>query len=271
MSEIGKAIRRGQITHPKSGNTVVVAMDHCPAIGPVPGLIDPVETVRKMAPGHPDSLFMHKGNIKAVYPILIEYRIPFLLSISTATWIGPAPERVYLVDTVEYAAQIGASGVSMRIFVGCEYEMEMIKALGQVSAECEKYGLVLMAMMYPKGFENDYDVKVVKHAARLGAELGADFVKTYYTGDPHTFSEVTTSCPAPVVMSGGAKTDTAQDFLAQVKGAMDGGAAGVAVGRNVWQHTDPAAMLEAVNKVVHDGLTPEEVVRLLGKKINPEK
>ncbi len=271
MSEIGKAIRSSQITHPKSGKTVVVAMDHCPAIGPVPGLIDPVDTVRKLAPGHPDSLFMHKGNIKKVYPILIEYRIPFLLSISTATTIGPAPDRVFLADTVEYAAQIGASGVSMRIFVGCEYEIEMLKALGQISAECEQYGLVLMAMMYPKGFENDYDVKLVKHAARLGAELGADFVKTYYTGDPQSFAQVTESCPAPIVMSGGAKTDTARDFLAQVKGAMDGGAAGVAVGRNIWQHPDPAAMLEAVNKVVHEGLTPEEVVRSMGDKINRTK
>jgi fructose-bisphosphate aldolase/2-amino-3,7-dideoxy-D-threo-hept-6-ulosonate synthase len=271
MSEIGKAIRSSQITNRKSGKLVVVAMDHSPAIGPCPGLIDPVDTVRKMAPAHPDSLFMHKGNIKKVYPILIEHRIPFLLSITTATVIGPAPERVYLVDTVEYAAQIGASGVSMRIFVGCQYEMEMIKALGQVSAECEKYGLVLMAMMYPKGFENDYNVQLVKHASRLGAELGADYVKTYYTGDAQSFSEVTESCPAPIVMSGGAKTDTAYDFLVTVKGAMDGGAAGVAVGRNIWQHPNPAAMLEAVNKIVHDGLSPEEVVQSMGAKINPPK
>ncbi len=258
MSEIGKAIRGSQITNPESGNMVVVAMDHCPAIGPCAGLIDPIETVRKISAGHPDTLFMHKGNIKKVYPILIESRIPFLLSISTATTLGPNPERVYLVDTVEYACQIGASGVSMRIFVGGPFEHEMIQALGQVSAECERYGLVLMAMMYPKGFANDYDPKVVKHAARIGAELGADYVKTYYTGNAESFSEVTASCPAPIVMSGGPKTETAVDFLRTLKGAMDGGAIGVAVGRNVWQHEDPAAMLRAVNAVVHQGISPEE-------------
>jgi DhnA family fructose-bisphosphate aldolase class Ia len=148
----------------------------------------------------------------------------------------------------------------MRIFLGGPYEHEMIQALGRVSAECERHGLVLMAMMYPKGFENDYDVKLVKHAARLGAELGSDFVKTFYTGDPATFSEVTASCPAPIVMSGGPKTETALDFLRTVKGAMDGGAAGVAVGRNVWQYPDPAAMLRAVNRIVHDGAAAEEAL-----------
>ncbi len=261
MSEIGKAIRSSQITNIKSGNLVVVAMDHCPAIGPCQGLIDPYDTVQKLADGHPDCLFMHKGNIKKVYPILMKYRIPFLLSISTATTLSPAPERVYLVDSVEYAAQIGASGVSMRIFVGGQFEHEMVQALGKVSAECEKYGLVLMAMMYPKGFANDYDVKLVSHAARLGAELGSDFVKTFYTGDPQSFKEVTESCPAPIVMSGGPKSDTDLDFLKMVQGAMDGGAKGVAVGRNIWQHPQPALMLKAVNRIVHENKSAEEVVK----------
>ncbi|MGD8457215.1 MAG: 2-amino-3,7-dideoxy-D-threo-hept-6-ulosonate synthase [Anaerolineales bacterium] len=263
MSEIGKAIRLGQITNPQSGKMVIVAMDHCPAIGPCEGMIDPVDTVRKVCAGKPDSMFMHKGNIKKVYPILIENRMPFLLSISTATFIGPAPSRVYLVDTVEYASQIGASGVSMRIFVGPEYEREMIMNLGKVSAECEKYGLVLQAMMYPNGFDNDFDPKYVKHAARIGAELGADIVKTYYTGDSDSFSEVTESCPVPIVMSGGPKTTTAVEFLETLKGAMDGGAAGVAVGRNVWQYKSPEMILEAVKSVVHDGEKPQKAAAKL--------
>jgi len=265
MSEIGKAVRMSQIVNPETGKLVVVAMDHCPAIGPCEGMIDPVDTVGKVCKGRPDTLFMHKGNIKKVYPILTEHRIPFLLSISTATVTGPEPDRVYLVDTVAYAAQIGASGVSMRTFVGAPYEREMIRDLGKVSAECEKYGMVLMAMMYPTGYEDNFDPTCVKHAARIGAELGADFVKTYYTGTSEGFAEVTKSCPVPVVMSGGPKTETAVEFLAMVKGAVDAGAAGVAVGRNIWQHADPAAMLEAVKKVVHSGASPEEAVAGLPK------
>jgi len=261
VSEIGKAVRLGQVVNAETGKLVIVAMDHCPAIGPCKGMIDPVDTVRKVCKGQPDTLFMHKGILKKVYPILVENRVPFLLSISTATVIGPEPDRVYLVDTVEYASQIGASGVSMRIFVGPQYEREMISNLGKVSAECERYGMLLMAMMYPKGFENDFDPKYVKHAARIGAELGADFVKTYYTGSPETFAEVVESCPVPLVMSGGPKTETAVEFLAMVRGAMDAGAAGVAVGRNVWQHPDPTAMLEAVKKVVHGGASAEQAAK----------
>lgn len=264
MSEIGKAVRMGQILNKHTDKLVIVAMDHCPALGPCKGMIDPVETVSSVCAGEPDTLFMHKGILKRVYPILIENRIPFLLSISTATVIGPEPSRVYLVDTVEYAARIGASGVSMRAFVGPEHEREMIRNVGQVSAECEKYGLVLMAMMYPEGFENNFDPQYVKHAARIGAELGADFVKTYYTGTPETFAEVTESCPVPVVMSGGPKTETALQFLETVRGSVDAGAAGVAVGRNVWQHSDPPSMLRAVKKVVHQGMSPEAAAQGLG-------
>jgi predicted phospho-2-dehydro-3-deoxyheptonate aldolase len=263
MSEIGKAVRLSQIRHPASGTIVIVAMDHCPALGPVKGMIDPVATVRAVCQGQPDTLFMHKGNLKKVYPLLIEHRLPFLLSISTATLLCPEPDRVYLVDTVEYAAQIGASGVSMRSFVGVAHEREMLRDLGAVSATCEKFGMPLLAMMYPKGFENDFDPVRVRHAARIGAELGADIVKTYYTGDPQSFRQVTESCPVPVVMSGGPKAERPIDFLTQVRGAMDGGAAGVAVGRNVWQDEQPAAMLQAIKAVVHDGASAEEAAALL--------
>jgi predicted phospho-2-dehydro-3-deoxyheptonate aldolase len=258
MSEIGKSVRMSQILNRESGKIVIVAMDHCPAIGPCEGMIDPVETVRRVCRGQPDTLFCHKGILKRAVGILTTGRIPFLLSISTATIVGPEPDRVYLVDTVEYAAQVGASGVSMRIFMGPAYEHEMIAALGRVSAECDRYGMPLLAMMYPKGFEDDFHPNRVAHAARIGAELGADIVKTYYTGSPETFAEVTASCPAPVVMSGGPKTKTVVEFLTTLKGAMDGGALGVAVGRNVWQHADPAAMLQAVKAVVHRGVKPAE-------------
>lgn len=264
MSEIGKAVRLSQIIHPTTGKAVIVAMDHCPAIGPCEGMFDPVDTVRKVCRGRPDTLFMHRGNLSRVYQLLAQARIPFLLSISTATTLGPEPDRVYLVDTVEYAARIGASGVSMRTFVGPVHEREMIANVGKMAVECERYGLLLMAMMYPHGFENDFDPKLVKHAARIGSELGADIVKTYYTGSPETFAQVTESCPAPVVMSGGPKTDTEVEFLSTLKGAMDGGAIGVAVGRNVWQHPDPALMLDAIKAVVHDGQSPQAAVSRLG-------
>jgi predicted phospho-2-dehydro-3-deoxyheptonate aldolase len=261
MSQIGKDFRLSQIINQKSKKQVCVAMDHSPAIGPCEGFIDPVNTIRRVCLGNPDTIFTHFGNIKKALPVLVEFQIPYLLSISTATTLGPDPTRVYLVDTVKHALQIGASGVSMRIFVGADYEHEMIQDMAKVAVECEKFGMPLMAMMYPYGMDDIYDPEVVKHAARIGAELGADIVKTYYTGDPESFSRVTESCPAPIVMSGGPKADDPVDFLRSLRGAMDGGAMGVAVGRNIWQHEEPARMLQAVNRVVHDGLEAEEAYK----------
>ena len=256
MSQLGKDFRLAQIINQKSKKQLCVALDHSPAIGPCEGLIDPVETIATICEGKPDTLFTHFGNIKKAMPILSASRMPFLLSISTATNKSPDPTRVYLVDTVEHALQIGACGISMRIFVGAQYEHEMLQNLSKVALECESAGMPLMAMMYPYGMDNILDPKHLKHAARIGAELGADIVKTYYTGDPETFREVTESCPVPIVMSGGPKAEEPIDFLKMVRGAIDGGAMGIAVGRNVWQSKQPVKMLEAINLVIHEGLQP---------------
>jgi len=258
MSHIGKEVRLSQIINKKSGKQVCIAMDHSPAIGPVKGLIDPVEAIKNVCAGKPDTLFTHYGVIRKSLPVLLEARLPFLLSISTATTMSPDPTHVFLVDSVLHAVQIGASGVSMRIFVGAEHEIDMLENLAFVISESEQYGMPVMAMMYPYGQENDYDPSCLKHAARLGAEMGVDIVKTYYSGDAETFKEVTDSCPVPVVMSGGAKTKNPVDFLASLKGAMEGGALGVAVGRNVWQHEEPRKMISAVNNVVHENMGAQE-------------
>jgi fructose-bisphosphate aldolase/2-amino-3,7-dideoxy-D-threo-hept-6-ulosonate synthase len=260
MSQIGKDVRLSQIINPETGKQVCVAMDHAPAIGPVEGMIDPVKTMTAVCKGKPDTLFTHFGIIKKTLPILTSSRTPFLLSISTATTMGPDSSRVILVDSVEHALEIGASGVSMRIFVGAQYEHEMLQNLAKVSLECEKTGMPLMAMMYPYGVENILDPKHLKHAARIGAELGADIVKTYYSGDPDSFRTVTESCPVPIVMSGGPKADEPIEFLKLVRGAIDGGAIGVAVGRNVWQSPEPAKMIRAIALVIHQGMNPQEAL-----------
>lgn len=258
MSYIGKEVRLSRIINRKSHKQVCIAMDHCPAIGPCEGMIDPVAAIEKVCLGHPDAIFTHFGVIKKSLPIFLEHQVPFLLSISTATTMSPDPTRVFLVDSVEHAVQIGASGVSMRIFVGAEYDHEMLKNLALVVSEGEKYGMPVMAMMYPYGVENIFEPKFLKHAARIGAELGADIVKTYYSGNAQSFKEVTESCPVPIVMAGGPKADNPVDFLANLHGAMEGGAMGVAVGRNVWQHEQPTKMLEAVNYVVHKNMQPQD-------------
>ena len=111
----------------------------------------------------------------------------------------------------------------------------------------------LLAMMYPRGpgIKDTFGVEVVEHAARIGAELGADLVKTVYTGDRDSFRRVVQGCPVPVLVAGGPKVDSDGQLLSMVQGALEAGAAGVSIGRNVFSHVDPAAMTAALVGLVH--------------------
>jgi fructose-bisphosphate aldolase / 2-amino-3,7-dideoxy-D-threo-hept-6-ulosonate synthase len=253
MTEIGKEVRLSRIFNRKSGNSVMVAMDHGAVIGPVPGIIDPVKTVALLAKEKPDTFFMPVGILKKVYKSLIENDISFIAAIDSCTFMGPEPDYFFLSDTVEHALIYGASAVSAHVFVGPKKTSEMMKGLAQVARDCDKLGMPLMAIMYPIGFENNFDVHYVKWAARIAAELGADMVKTFYTGSKETYLEVIESSPIPVLLSGGEKTEDPLEFLSVLKTCIDSGAKGVAVGRNVWQAKDPVKVLRAVKRIVHDG------------------
>ena len=260
MSEIGKEVRLSRLFNKKSGNSVMIAMDHGAAIGPVKGIIDPKKTVSTLAKGKPDTFFMPVGIIKQVYKSFIENDIPYIAAIDSVTFIGPEPDCFIVSDTVEHAMIYGATAVSAHIFVGPPKTNQMMEGLADIARECDRLGMPLLAIMYPNGFDNDFDVKYVKHAARIAAELGADIVKTFYTGSKETFQEVIEGSPLPVMLSGGDKTDNPLDFLGVLKTCIDAGARGVAVGRNVWQSDDPVKMLQAVKRVVHEGMTPEEAL-----------
>lgn len=255
MSEIGKKIRLGSIINQKSKKMVVLAMDHAPIMGPIKGLVDPVDTIKKVAKGKPDAIMLHKGNLKAAYPYMIEAGVPFILKLTVTTLLGPIWDNTTLIDDVENAVRLGASGIAIRTLLGTQYDSGMLKDFGKVSIECDKWGIPLLVMIYPDGTDNPTNVTYVKHAARVGAELGADIVKTYYTGSVKSFQEVVESCPVPVVMAGGEKTKTPKEFLDLAKGVVRVGSAGVMVGRNVWEYENPPAMIRAIKAVVHDGAT----------------
>ncbi|MGI9951892.1 2-amino-3,7-dideoxy-D-threo-hept-6-ulosonate synthase [Moorellaceae bacterium AZ2] len=264
MSHIGKEVRLNQIFNPESHNAVILAMDHAPVLGPIEGIVNPLQTVKMLLPEHPDSWFMPIGPLKIVYREFIKERVPFLLSIDTCTEMGPEPDYFMLTDSVEHAVEVGASGVCMHVMVGSPKTSDMIKGMSKVAYECDKWGMPLIGIMYPSGFQNDNDVKWVKWAARLGAELGADLIKTRYTGSLETFAEVVESCPVPILLSGGAAAATPEEYLTVLKNCIDAGGRGCAVGRNIWQYKDPVAMLRATKKIVHNGASVEEALRELG-------
>ncbi len=159
---------------------------------------------------------------------------------------------------------MGADAVSMHVNIGADSEARMLSDLGRTAIECMEWGMPLLAMMYPRGrnIENEHQVEHVSLSARVAAELGADIVKTVYTGDPDSFREVTRGCPVPVVVAGGSKTSDLAT-LELIEGAMDGGAAGISIGRNAFQHPNPDRFLKAAALIVHQGRSAVEALELL--------
>jgi class I fructose-bisphosphate aldolase len=123
----------------------------------------------------------------------------------------------------------------------------------------------LLAMIYPRGekIKDEYHKDVIKHAARVGDEMGADIVKVSYTGSPESFREVVDGCSIPVVIAGGEKMDSDRDILEMVKGAIEAGGAGVSIGRNVFQHANPGKMVLAISAIVHEGKSVSEALEIL--------
>ncbi len=142
----------------------------------------------------------------------------------------------------------------------------MLSILGKVAEECDLFGMPLLAMMYPRGpkITDEHAPEVVAHAARIGAELGADIVKTNYTGDIETFKAVIESCPVPVVIAGGPKAKTIKDILVMTDEAMKAGSAGLSIGRNVFQYEKPTLIVEALSAIVHNKSSVEAALQILG-------
>jgi len=188
-----------------------------------------------------------------------------IIHLSASTSLSPYPNVKTLVCSVEEAIKLGADAVSIHVNLGNGQEKEMLKDFGKVSYEARMWGMPLLAMIYPRGekIKDEYDVEAIKHAARVGDEMGADIVKVSYTGSLETFKEVITGCSVPVVIAGGPKMDSDREILEMVKGSIEAGGAGVSIGRNVFQHKDPTRMVRAISTIVHDDSSVEDALRLL--------
>ncbi len=266
MFTSGKAVRMERIVDRKTGKAVIVPMDHGVTVGPIKGLVDMSKAVDQVAEGGANAVIGHLGLPKHGHRSYGR-DIGLILHLSAASMLSPKPNKKVLVNTVENALRVGADGVSIHINVGDEHEAEMLTDFGKVVVDCNYWGMPLIAMMYPRGplIEDEKDVEAVKLAARMGAELGADYVKTVYTGDPDSFREVVEGCPAPILIAGGSKLSDAEMFKS-IEGAMQAGAKGLSIGRNAFQHKDPVLFVKAACAIVHDNKTAEEAMAILGKK-----
>ena len=185
---IGKKIRIERIINRKTGKCVIAPMDHGISGGPIPGLINMTKTIDAVANGGANAVLMHKGMVKNGHRGYGS-DIGLIFHLFASTDASMDPFHKVLVTSVEKAVQLGADAVSVHVNIGSEKEPEMLQSTGRIAEECDKWGLPLLEIMYPRGPEikNHHDPEVVKLAARVGAELGADIVKTNYTGDPDSF------------------------------------------------------------------------------------
>lgn len=256
MMSIGKSIRIERIKDRKSGNSLIIPLDHGISIGPVKGITDLADTVNKVAEGGANAVLMQKGMVPHGHR---EYGrdVGLIVHMSASTSLAPDPNNKVQVCTVEECMKMGADAVSVHINVGSETESDQLGILGCVAERCSFWGIPLIAMMYPRGsaIKNPHDPEVVAHVARVGAELGADIVKTNYTGDPDSFKNVVRGCPVPIIIAGGPKMGSDKDLLEMIYDAIKSGAKGAAIGRNVFQHESPTKITKAISRIVHDGWT----------------
>ena len=261
---IGKKIRLERIMDRNSGKTVIIPMDHGVTVGPIHGLENMREAITSVVVGGANAILMHKGIVRAGHRGT-GHDVGLIIHLSAGSSLSPDPNAKELVCTVEEAIQLGADAVSVHINIGAETDKDMLSQLGLISRKCMQWQMPLIAMMYTRGpkIKNEYDVVYVKHAARIGAELGADVVKVPYTGSVKSFQEVVQGCPVPVVIAGGAKMDSDTDIFEMVEGALAAGAAGLSIGRNAFQHKTPDKMVATLCAMVHKGVSVKDAMKML--------
>src|SRR6476469_3159550 len=244
---LGKDVRLNRIL--KNGKMLCIPMDHGISSGPLDGIKDITKFIYDIEKSGLSCILLNKGIIK-ILPR--PTNIGLIAHMSASTSLGPDPNKKVLLGSVKEAIRLGADAVSVHINIGSQEEPMMLYSLGLIADECNKWSIPLIAMMYTRGenIKNPHDVSIISHAARIGAEAGADIVKTIYTGNTDTFKEVVKSCPVPIVIAGGPKSNTDKDILELCHGAIQAGSIGITFGRNIFTHRNPKKLKKALYEII---------------------
>ncbi|WBB50415.1 2-amino-3,7-dideoxy-D-threo-hept-6-ulosonate synthase [Verrucosispora sp. WMMA2044] len=250
-----RGLRVRRLFRQGDGRLLVVPLDHSVTDGPL-GCGGLNSLVGELAGTGTDAVVLHKGVLRHVDHAHFT-DMSLIVHLSASTRHAPDPNAKYLVAEVDEALRMGADAVSVHVNLGSDQEARQIADLAAVSDACDRWNLPLLAMVYARGpkIGDSRAPELVAHAASLAADLGADVVKTDYAGSPEQMAEVVASCPVPVIVAGG-PPQKESDLLAYVSDALRGGAAGVAVGRNVFQAGQPRQMAAAIARLVHGAWYP---------------
>ena len=251
----GMKNRLGRIFNPVSGKTVMLAIDHGYFQGPTTGLERIDVNILPLEP-YADTLMLTRGILRSIIPPDTQKSI--VLRVSGGTSILKELSNEALAVDIEDAVRLNASAMAVQVFIGGEYEKETILNMTKMVDMGTRYGIPTLAVT-AVGKDMVRDAKYFRLATRICAELGAQYIKTYYV--PEDFETVTATCPVPIVIAGGKKIPEL-DALKMAYRSMQEGAAGVDMGRNIFQADSPIAMIQAVRAVVHDHEIPEKAFDL---------
>ena len=256
---IGKEIRIERIMDRNTARAVIVPMDHGFSMGQIDGLTDMTQTISDVSNGGANAIVLHKGMVKRGHR-RSGRDIGLIIHLSGSTSMNPDPNDKVQVCTVEEAIALGADAVSIHINLGAPNESRMLEIGAHVARDCNRWGMPLLTMIYPRGKGIDpFSAQAIGHCVRVAEELGADLIKTNYPGDSDAFKKIVKSCSVPVFIAGGEKTADLES-LTIIRDSVHVGGAGVCVGRNAFQREDTEAFVKALCRVVHDDADPEKVL-----------
>jgi DhnA family fructose-bisphosphate aldolase class Ia len=230
------------------GKCLVVAMDHAGFLDkPLNGLERPDQVIQAVVPAGADAFLLTLGSAQRCAKEIGR----------AGVWLSVDAQPPLLERIVETALRIGVDGIKCMVYPWCDDVPNSLGNFSALAADCEAWGMPLMAEVIPGGFSAGPEARVsekISAGARVAMEAGADVIKTFYTGDADSFHRITRNCAVPIIVLGGERVANDQELLLNVQGALDAGAAGVAIGRNIWGHTHPGEITRVLATLIHSGV-----------------
>lgn len=249
------------------GKTFIMAMDHAANFNTLPALQNPKKMVREIAAAGADAFLSTVGMAEYLTDSFLGKGIIVRID-GGVSFLGDKSKAMQITVNAEDVVRMGADGVITMSFPGSKFENEYLSNLTRVCMDCHKWGVPVLAEALPRGFEPAEDSRTPENlifACRQSVELGADFVKTNYTGDQESFKNLVEATYKPVVILGGAKKVPVEQLLGEIKEAMEVGGAGVAMGRNIWGNENPVGYAAAIAKLIHEDCSVEAAMKEMNK------
>ncbi|HOZ12199.1 MAG TPA: hypothetical protein PLP59_06980 [Thermotogota bacterium] len=247
----------------EDGRSLIVAMDHGSAMNVFPDLSDTPSVLRAIVQNGADTVLTSFGILKNYWRILEDTGVILRLD-GGITSFKEGGKRYSQLFTVEDALRLGADAVGCMGLPGCDFENDTLSYLSGICSEAHQWNVPVLAEMLPGGFNQSAHTPTnLAVAARIGVELGADIIKTDYPENPDAFKEMVAGIDKPIVVLGGVKSDHTEEFFETIRSALDAGASGIAVGRNIWGYREPGKMTAALCAIIHDEAPVEKALRIL--------